>query len=150
MNENSATADPRSSDENGGKGPDPFRNLFYFSLLALGCKREAKRNVTGPPRLQQLGLDRNGRQFPRPPPSSRVSGQAPGLAALGFVSLSFESLKRSLDLASGSEQEASCQASAGLALLPPGTRFSPFSEVTLPPVLLLAFPVAIFRLGLLV
>lgn len=61
--------------------------LLLSSLSALGCRREAKRNVTGPPGLHQLWLDRNRRQFPRPPSSSQGQQASPGLAALGFVPL---------------------------------------------------------------
>lgn len=79
LNQRSTTPDPKNRGEKVGRAhrysgisnPSP-------SLLALGSKTEAKRNVTGPSRLHQLGPDGNRRQFPRPP-SSQGQQACPGL-----------------------------------------------------------------------
>lgn len=104
--------------------------VLLSSLLALGCRREAKRNVTGPPRLHQLGLDRNRRQFPRPP-SSQGQQACPGLAALGFVSLSFESLRGHLILPLALSKRPHVRPQPVLPSFLQAPGFLLFSEVTL-------------------
>lgn len=115
-----------------------FRNLESPSLAAPSQPgSESKRNVTGLPRLRQLGPDQSRKQFPRPPSSQGQQacpdlGQA--LAALGFVSSCLETSRGHLILPLALSKKrpsrqgsAACPASSGL--------LSPVPEAVLPPVL---------------
>lgn len=91
----------------------------FSSLLPLWPGPEAKRNVTGPPRLYQLGPDQSRKQFPRPPSSQGHQacpdlGQAP--AALGFVSPCLETSRGHLILPLALSKRPSRQGLASLAL----------------------------------
>lgn len=111
-----------------------FRNLEFplSSLFPLKPGPEAKRNVTGPPRLHQLGPDQSRKQFLRPPSKQGQQacpdlGQAPN--ALGFVSSSLETSRGHLILPLALSKSPSCQGSASPAS--PGL-FFPFPEAMLP------------------
>lgn len=138
----------------GRKGPPRYSGISSppSPLFPLRPGLEAKRNVTGPPRLHQLGPDQSRKQFPRPPSSQGQQacpdlGQAP--AALGFVSSCLEASRGHLILPLALSKRPSRQGSASPALLLLSSS-SHSLRLSFPLVLSLASPTAIFRPGLLV